>query len=200
MKKGLILGIIAVIIIILIGGYFLFINEQNVNNSNSQAGSSTKPKISNKDPSDLALQLSDLPQEYSIKDRAPRVTSDVSDEGLNWGWKKGYYITFMKGGESLLDYSVIEQTISIYPVENISRTLSEPENDENTTYEKIDIEKIGDNSVAHKITTKNEFLGDIVNYEVEFTKKDVYDQFVSGGAENDFELLKELAKKAEGKI
>jgi hypothetical protein len=195
-KTSIIVGFI--IIIILIGGYFLFLKKSV--SGNTIANINLISQITTKDSSEMVLQVSDLPEGYVLKDRAPRVKSDVSDEGLNLGWEGGYYITFMKGSGSLLDSSIIGQAISIYPIENISKTLSEPQNNENITYEKIDIEKIGDNSVAHKVTTKDGFLGDVVTYEVEFTKKNVYEDFVTAGVGNDFELLKELAKKAADKI
>ena len=40
----------------------------------------------------MALQLSDLPEGYEIQERSERVASDVRQEGLDQGWKRGYVV------------------------------------------------------------------------------------------------------------
>lgn len=203
MGKNFTIGIIvAVVLIMAVAGYFIFLNKpvlNNTNTGNSQSNSNpVLPSTTSKGPSELVLDISDLSEGYALKDRAPRVKSDVSEEGLQLGWKKGYIISFIKGENPLVG-TVITQTISIYPVENISRAITPQISNENVTVETIDIEKIGDGSNAYKITEKNEFVS-IEYYTVEFIKKDVYEDITIGGISKDFELLKQLAKKAASKI
>jgi len=207
MKKGLTIGIVIIVIILVLGaGYFIFLNKpspDNINENKQNSNILNLPATTSKEPSELALELSDFPSNFSIQERAPRVKSDVSEEGINWGWKKGYITTYVQG-DDLYGYTIINQYISIYPIENISRTIEPAVSDNETLVEPIEIEKIGDQSNAYKITY-SEDLGDgnileTVGYQIEFIKKDVYERLIIEGATKDFELLKNLAKKSADKI
>lgn len=203
MKKLIVIWvIIAVALIAVVVGYLTFVNKPmgstSTEGTKTNSDFKTLPATTSKVASELVLDISDLPSGYTIKDRAPRLRSDVSNDGLSLGWKDGYAIGFMKG-EGLTAF-IIYQRISIYPVENMSKAVSEEQSNENITYEKISIGQIGDKSFAYKVTTKNEFIGDISNYEIEFGKKDVYEDFQTAGAGNDFELLQQLARKAASKV
>lgn len=158
----------------------------------------SKPKLSSLEPSDLILQLSDLPSNFTIKERTERVSSDVSENARNLSWKKGYYGRFAKV-ETLLDMTVIEHTISIYPIDNISKVLDIPmESNEYVTFEELSNPNIGDKSRAFRVTEKSG-LETRYNF-IQFNKMDVHETLYMRGTSTDYELLKELAKKAEAKI
>lgn len=153
------------------------------------------------EPSIMALQLSDLPPEYSVKERTEILKSEVDPKGINLGWEKGYYARYDKVVDKF-DITTIEHIISIYPFENISKVMSlewetkRPK--EYITLEKLSDPNIGDGSRAFRVTNK-----DIIEtryYVIEFFKKDVHEVVSMGGTSTDYELLKELAKKAERKI
>jgi len=203
MKKGLTIGIVIIVIILILGaGYFIFLNKSPPDN-NKQDINTFIPTTTSKEPSELALELSDFPSNFSIQERAPRVKSDVDEYGISLGWKKGYTVTYFQGDE-ILGYTIIIQRISIYPLENISKVIIPEVSDNETIVEPIEIEKIGDQSNAYKITSLED-LGDgdtleTVVYLIDFIKKDVYESFTIGGATKDFELLENLAKKSADKI
>lgn len=45
-------------------------------------------KLSAIEPSEMAIQLDDLPENYQIKERSEQVRSDVVKSALDLGWKK----------------------------------------------------------------------------------------------------------------
>lgn len=158
---------------------------------------SSKPKLSTVEPSMLALQLSDLPSNFTIKERTERIGSDVLQEARDLGWEEGYYVRFVKIGDNIFDATIVRHSISIYPSENISKIIDIPMvSDSNRTYDELSKPNIGDNSRAFRITTED----DNRYYEIEFVKMDVYENIQMSGTTTDYELLKELAKKAEAKI
>jgi len=149
-----------------------------------------------KQPSELILEVADFPEGYSVKEKTPRLTSDLGKEALELGWESGYYVRYAFIGESIFDATVVEQHISVYPIENIQKVMDIPEeSDETTTYEKLPAPDIGDSSVAYRITANDERI-----YQIEFIKKNVYESFYISGTATDFEFLVSLAKKAEAKI
>jgi PBP1b-binding outer membrane lipoprotein LpoB len=158
----------------------------------------TKTKLSSIEPSDLILQVSDLPSNFTIKERAERVKSDLDEDAKNLGWKKGYSVIFIKG-ETIFDMTAISHSISIYPIDNISKVLDIPrKSNENRTYDELSNPNIGDKSKAFRVTENSGF--ETRSYMIEFVKMDVYEYISIGGTSTDYELLKELAKKAEAKI
>ncbi len=159
-----------------------------------------KSNLSTLELSELAITVLDLPSNFTIKERSERVKSDLGQEAIDLGWKKGYYIRYMKIGDNIFDVTIIEQIISVYPLENISKTLTLPrESGENITYDELSKPNIGENSRAFRITIK-ENSEEKRFYKIEFSKMDVYEAILMSGTTTDYELLKELAKKAEIKI
>lgn len=155
------------------------------------------PAITTKEPSQLALQLSDFPsgQNYTLKERTERVRSDVSSSGLELGWQKGYAVKYYRIG-SIFDMTAVEQAISIYPVENISKVLTIPYNStENTTINELSKPNIGDDSRAYRFDTGTDRI-----FRIEFIKMDVYISLDMYGITTDYELLKDLAKTVESRI
>lgn len=193
-------GIVAIIIVVVLfmGEYFLFFNKSVSGNSITNLNSISK--TTTKDTSEMVLQVSELPEGYVLKDRAPRTKSDINEIALNLGWQGGYYISFSKTDDNNFQITVIEERISKYPTENILKVLTEQQSNENMTVEKMNIEKIGDKSFAYKITGETDFSSYVGYYEIEFIKKNVYVDLTMSGNAKDFELLKELAQKVANKI
>lgn len=185
--------IILLIIMVLLSGC----TEQNSTTSET-IKEKTNTKLSSIEPSDLILQVSDLPSNFTIKERGERVRSDLDEDAKNLGWKKGYAVRLIKG-ETIFDMTVISHGISIYPIDNTSKVLDIPKiSDENTTYDELSNPNIGDKSKAFRVTENNGF--ETRSYLIEFVKMDVYEYLYISGTSTDYELLKELAKKAEAKI
>src|SRR3989344_3250867 len=150
---------------------------------------------------ELALVLSDLPEGYKIKERTPRLKSDVSKEAIDLGWEDGYYIRFARIGEDIFDATVIEQFISIYPINDVKKVLDLPEqSNENVTYEELPSSDLGVESKAYRITYIDEFGTQERVYQIEFFKKNVYQEIDMSGTATDYELLKEIVKKSIKKI
>lgn len=187
-KKQSYLIIVGVIVILIVGGYFIF--------SNKSSDSSIIPKIkeSSKDVSELVLDLSDLPEDYKIIVKGPRTKSDIVESGLNLGWKEGYRITFAIREGTIFDVTTISQAVSRYPIENISFVFDISYEEEGYIVEELPNPNIGDESIALKLTEED---FDIGTYSIQFIKKDIYISFRTRG---NYELIEELAKKAESKI
>ena len=159
------------------------------------------PQTTTMQVSELILDLSDFPGNYSIKERNPRLKSDVNEEGIELGWKGGYYGRYARIGENIFDVTLIEQHISLYPIENITKVPMLPrESTENITFEEIPCSGIGDKCISGRMTITDEFGREERVYMIEFVKMDVYELFYIIGTSTDYELLVNLAKKAEAKI
>jgi hypothetical protein len=170
-----------------------------------------KPTLAAKEPAALILDPDELnaglPQSkgnYSIKERAPRLRSDVAEVSRARGWQDGYYVRFARIGDSLLDATVLQQWISIYPLENITLVLDsvsqEYISNENVTYEEMPSPKIGDKSQAWRITGTDELGNTARAYEIHFIRLNVYEAFNMYGTTTDYDVLKLVAAKAAAQI
>ena len=170
----------------------------------SKTPSNPEIKLSTIEPSEMALQSDELPENYQIKERSEQVKSDVVKSALDLGWKKGYIVKFVQVDLNNLEVTSIEQDISIYPIENINKTLS-LQRVESTKYtannsnriDDLSNPNIGDQSQAYRITNKSD---NSKSYAIDFTKQDVFESLRMSGTFTDYEMLKELAKTAAEKI
>jgi len=163
---------------------------------------SSEIKASTIELSKLVLNISELPEEHNIAERAPRLKSDVVENAIDLGWKEGYYIRYVKGDleENLFDTSRIDIAVSKYPLENISKTLDDSINNfnlEGYSSEKLPIANLGNNSRGSRYT---EEISGLRMYRIEFIKKDIYVNQIMSGISTYYELLEELARKIEIKI
>ena len=162
--------------------------------------------LSTIDPSEMALQLSDMPDGFEIGERSERTRSDVSQGALDNGWKKGYYVFFQrKESKELKDIEYISQYISLYPIEKIDQPLISAKksliDSSNDSYlvEELSNPKIGNSSQAFRV--KRTVLGQhATEFYIHFVKKDVYETFIDIGTSTDYENLKSIAKIAAAKI
>jgi hypothetical protein len=153
----------------------------------------------------MALALSDVPAGFTIKEGSEKTTSDMSQEALANGWKKGYDVEFQRMNTATQDYEILEQTISVYPISNLNQVMTEATTETlqkanaTTTVEQLSDPKIGDSSKAFRIKTS--YLGvPVTSFSIYFIKKDVYEGLVIGGTSADYETLKGLANVSASKI
>jgi len=170
----------------------------------SKTPSNPEIKLSTIEPSEMALQSDELPENYQIKERSEQVKSDVVKSALDLGWKKGYIVKFVQVDLNNLEVTSIEQGISIYPIENINKSLS-LQRVESTKYtannshriDDLSNPNIGDQSQAYRITNKSD---NSKSYAIDFIKQDVFESLRMSGTFTDYEILKELAQTAAEKI
>jgi hypothetical protein len=191
--------IFGVIILLTIGSFLVYNSLFNEKSSNNKI-----KLIQIDDLSTLLLKISDFPpgENWTIKDKAERGRTDVSEEGLNLGWKRGYMASYIRGNLALdnQDYSRVDFYVSEYPLDNITKAFSLNYTDNFTIYDPLSDPKIGDESKAYKIITTDEFGVKSIYYQIEFRKGNFYDTLQIYGTRTDYSLLKELAQKAEAMI
>jgi len=167
----------------------------------------TDKNLSAIEPSQMMLQPSDLPANFTMVEKAERNVSEMRSWALDHGWKKGYYAMFQKNDPNSPPGTVFEQIISVYPAENITliipNTISAyrngviEENNANITLEVLPSPGIGDSSSALVISDKSD---NTRMYLVSFVKKDVYQDFWTNGTATDYETARQLAGIAAAKI
>ncbi|MDD1693881.1 MAG: hypothetical protein LUQ71_04075 [Methanoregula sp.] len=156
-------------------------------------------------PSEMALQPSDVPANFTFVESGERNLSEMSNWSLGHGWKKGYYAVYRMNNQSSRPGTLFEQYISVYSVENISLivpdSLGNVKNwsaeDKNITFEMLPLPAIGDSSSALVISDTSD---NTQWYRITFAKKDVYMEIWSNGTATDYETAGKLAETAAAKI
>ncbi len=205
----------AILCVLFILGILFFYNRDNSSEKMTNIPPETQfieQKKSIEKASDLALSLSDLPSGWEISTRGELTLSDMNEYELNLGWKEGYNIVFKKlvGAQDI----EVSHFTEIYPAESISFTLDESKetlkafresingakikyrldgNDYRYKFEELSNPNIGDDSIAYKAIYLD--YSNVIYY-IEFRKSN-YREILFG---SDYELIKDLAKKAEDKI
>jgi hypothetical protein len=169
--------------------------------------SSIKPTpdttMSTDEPSQMVLQSSDIPGNFTVKERSVRLVSDVGPSIQNHGYITGYFVSYQKIAKTPISATFIDQIISEYPITNITKILPDRKvgylNMAKGRFQLIEMSNpnIGDNSQAFSLTdleTNNTYIF------IDFVKKNVYEQLVMRGAETDYSTLKDIAKIAAAKI
>jgi len=159
------------------------------------------------EPSEMILQPSDMPANFTLVEKGGRNISEMNDWALDHGWKKGYYTIFQKSDPDSLPGTIIQQYISVYPAENITLIVPDTiqgwknwtieENNANLTLEELSLPTIGDSSAALKVSDKSD---NSEMYLIAFVKKDVYQDFWTNGTATDYETTRQLAGIAAAKI
>jgi hypothetical protein len=162
-------------------------------------------KISTISPSAMALQLTDIPSDYILKDRSVMVFPEVTQLTRDLGWRQGYFVSFYRINKEKDDQTGIRQSINIFPIENMNKVFSIEKEDmksradrSGTIYE-IPFPTIGDASIAFRGTDAND-PDNFVVYSVLFTKKNVFEKITMKGTSTDYEVLKDIAQTAAEKI
>ena len=162
-------------------------------------------RIATVEPSGMALQLADLPEGYVIRERSDVAYADINPLARNEGWKKGYYVAFYRMNTRNYDITGITQQISVYPPDRIRIIFEEVKSgvasraNASVVVAELPFSKTGDRSIALRFTDANDQYG-IMTYTVIFTKKDVLEQIEMKGTTTDYEVLKNIAGTAAGKI
>jgi hypothetical protein len=162
-------------------------------------------KLATIEPSAMALQLSDLPDGYSIKERSDVSYAEISPMARDEGWKKGYFVSFYRMNVKNYDITGITQQISSYPLNRMTLIFDEVKNnlitraDASISVTELPFPKTGDRTIALRSVDANDQYG-IITYTVIFTKKDVLEQIEMRGTTTDYEVLKDSAQKAASKI
>ena len=155
-------------------------------------------------PGGMALQLTDVPPDYLIKDRTVIAYSEVSQLAHDLGWQQGYRVTFYRMNREKDDLTGIRQSISVYPPENMNKVYAIETEDilsskNGTTRYEIPFPAIGEKSMAFRETRVGDPL-DLAVYTVIFQKKNVLETVTMGGTTTDYETLKDVVRKAADKI
>jgi hypothetical protein len=157
------------------------------------------------EPSAMALQLSDLPDGYIIKERSDVVYADLNPLARDEGWKKGYYVAFYRMDVRNYDITGISQQISIYPLDRVRiifddvKTSLQSRANTSVTVTELPFPKTGDRTIALRTVNANDPYG-IMTYTLVFTKKDVLEQIEMRGTTTDYEVMKDIAARAAQKI
>ncbi len=159
------------------------------------------------EPSAMILQPSEIPVNFILVEKAARNVSEMNGWALDHGWKKGYSAVYQKNEPNSPNGTFIEQTISVYPAENITlivpdtiqgwKNWSVEENNVNLSIEELLLPTIGDSSAALKVSDKSDSTQ---MYLIVFVKKDVFQNFLTNGTAADYEITRQLAGIAAAKI
>jgi hypothetical protein len=162
----------------------------------------TAQMLSTIDPSQMALEPSDVPANFTLVEKYVRNASDMNPWALTTGWKKGYGTYYETKGQ---DVRGLDQVISIYPAENITlivpQTVRGVKNwsaeDANVTVGELPAPGIGDFSRALQISEKD---NPVNTYMIAFVKYDVYEELYVNGTARDYDTLLTAAGNAAAKI
>jgi hypothetical protein len=152
----------------------------------------------------MALQLSDLPADYVLRDRTALAYAGIGQVFRDLGWRQGYAVSFYRLDKEMDDTTSINQEIHVYPLDNLNDVYSLekeallPPDDDPADYQ-VPFPQLGDRSVAwREIRTGAD--GTVVTYTVIFTRKNVYEKISMAGTTTDYETLKDIAGKAAAGI
>ncbi len=190
--------------------YFIVLVISLIIFSVSISGCTSENKLSTIEPSEMTLQLSDIPGNFLLEKSFQSVPSDVSQWALDHGWKKGYYVIYNKTDDIVpIPDTTITQYIAKFPIENISliipNTVKNLKNQttESVSVDELSITNVSDSSRIFRITTKGV---NAKTYVILFVKKDVYEMIqvyesiFEKNKMQDNETLKQLVNVAAAKI
>jgi hypothetical protein len=154
--------------------------------------------------SGLALVKENLPAGYVLKDRTVTSYAGVGQIFRDLGWQQGYRVSYYRLDKDIDDMTMIIQEIDLYPLDTVRDVYSMkkeellPKEDSRTDYQ-VPFPVTGERSIAwREIRTVGTIP--VVTYSVIFTKKNVYEKISMTGTSTDYELLRELAMTAAGRI
>ena len=177
--------------------------------STTPAPDSTVPSL---EPAAMALQLTDLPGGYIVRERADIPYTDATPFARENGWERGYKVSFYRMDAEKYDITSISQQLSIYRIDNIHLIdtkmeviFDETENDivalgnDTITVTELPFPKTGDQSSAYRIDDENNTYG-VMQYVAIFTRENVIETIEMRGTTTDYEALKSITAIAAAKI
>jgi hypothetical protein len=166
----------------------------------------TTSPVSSSAPSGLALQLTDIPGDYILKERSDIPYTTTTQIARDLGWRQGYSVTFYRVNPAKYDMTGLRQTIEFYPLANMNKVfdiakevMTQQAAGGQFSQNELPMEKIGDKSVAY-ITENTTSRNNLPVYTIIFVKKDVIEKLEMSGTTTDYETLKDLARVAADKI
>jgi hypothetical protein len=155
--------------------------------------------------SQMALQPSDMPSDYILKDRSDLTYLEMSQMSHYLGWRAGYTVTYYRVNQEKYDLTELRQVIDLYPLANMNKVfdiekedITSKENSTTDIYE-LPCPNMGERTFAYREADTQSPLS-ITTYSIVFTNKDVYEELTMSGTTTDFEMLKELSQAAADKI
>ena len=207
-------GLIAIILVLLIGsaGCVDTVLEKPVARPTltptptplAAATTAQESQISTVAASEMALQLSDLPGDYFIRDRSTTAYDEQSTLSRDLGWRQGYFVSFYRMNLDRVDITSITQTIGVYAPDNMNKVYSVEKDalltiGNATELYEIPFPVLGDRSIAAR-KTATESRQTVVTYTVIFTRKNVFEKISMTGTTTDSETLKDIVAKAVARI
>ena len=155
-------------------------------------------------PSEMALQLSDLPGDYFLRDRTVAAYDEQLQINRDLGWMQGYRVSFYRMELDNDDLTGIMQTLDVYPLENMNKLYSIEKDallQTESPFEKYEIPfpVVGDMSIAVRKTDPNDRYK-VVTYTVLFANRNVLETITMTGTTTDYEVLKTVVKKASARV
>jgi len=151
----------------------------------------------------LALQSSDLPSDYILRDRSDITYLEVNQISHDLGWRAGYAVAYYRINREKYDVTELRQTIALYSLANMN-TVYNIANDAvasggtgATTIYELPCPNVGDRTVAYRIANNQSAF---TTYTIVFVKKNACEELTMEGTTTDFETLKGLAQVAADKI
>jgi len=167
----------------------------------------TTKTVSTIEPSEMIVQPSEIPGNFTLVTERERTASELSEWALDHGWKKGYSVVYRKNDPNSPSGTIILQNISIYAGENATLAVSDTidgladwitiENNATMSVEKISIPAIGDASGSLKYSDKSDNSS---MYVIAFAKKGVFLDIETNGTAADYETARQFAEIAAAKI
>jgi len=165
----------------------------------------TASPVSTVPVSQMALQPSDLPSDYILRDRSDITYLEMDQIARNLGWRAGYQVTYYHLNQEQYDMTTINQVIGIYTPTTMNTVFNirvDALNGQGTGTSQIfelPCPSMGDHTFAYRTNDAQNPLS-FSTYSIIFTKKDVYEELNMSGTTTDFELLKSLAQTASARI
>jgi hypothetical protein len=165
----------------------------------------TESPVSTVPLSQMALQLSDMPSGYILKDRSDISYPEIDQISHTLGWKAGYTVTYYRLNQQQYDMTEISQVIDLYSLASMNDVFNIGENavtsqeTGTTLIYQIPCPNMGQQTYAYRETDSQNPLS-VTTYSIIFIHKDVYEQLTMSGTTTDFETLKGLAQIATDKI
>lgn len=152
--------------------------------------------------SQLALQASDLPSDYILKDRSDITYLETDQISRDLGWRSGYFVEYYRINTEKYDLTELSQEIGLYSLASMNTVFSMGEDaitsgGTGTTVYQLPCPNFGDRTVAYRITGNQNAL---TTYTIIFIKKNAFEELTMTGTTTDFETLKDLAQTAADKI
>ena len=155
-------------------------------------------------PQEMALQPSDMPDDFFLKDRSVLAFDEIPELNRNLGWWEGYSVEYYRMNPDYDEITRVTQTIDLYPLDNMNKLFSEEKNsllsqDPDSNRYEIPFPLVGDRSVAVR-ETRNDGPDNVITYVVIFTEKNVYEKVTMSGTATDYEALRNITRTAAARI